>query len=414
MKKLSTLACTAVLAAGAAGTASAADSVFVGHLADYTGATAFVGKFYGAGVRDALSYINKHGGLSGTKLEFETVDYSYQVPRAISQYKKWLSDNSMTAMQGWGTGDTEALIDFVAKDQVPVWSASYSGHLTDPTGKNAKTKKPAPYNFFYGPSYSDACRALVRWAADDWKAKGKTGAPKFIHMGDNHPYPNAPKEACGEYAQELGFVVLPPVVVSLKPGDFKAQCLTVKEAAADYAYMANLGGSVVSLLKSCDTVGLGAQFMTNIWGADRFTIEAAGDSAKNIIFPAATAFWTDDAPGLALVREVSKESDPDAKEYRTHHYIRGICSAFYMKEAMEWAKVNGGITGPNVKKGMYAKKDWVPKGLDGVCLPSTWTETDHRGNLTVNIYKGSFNAGAAKIEKVTSVSLPRRDDWLGY
>jgi hypothetical protein len=68
----------------------------------------------------------------------------------------------MVALQGWGTGDTEALIGFVAEDKVPVWSASYSGHLTDPTGKNPDTKKPAPYNFFYGPSYTDACRAMVQ------------------------------------------------------------------------------------------------------------------------------------------------------------------------------------------------------------------------------------------------------------
>ena len=135
-----------------------------------SGPTAFVGKNYADGIRDSLAYINANGGIKGTKLESETIDYAYKVPQAIAAYKKWKSRKKMVAMQGWGTADTEALISFVAKDKVPVFSASYSGHLTDPTGKNPHTKKPAPYNFFYGASYSDACRGLVQWAAQDWKS----------------------------------------------------------------------------------------------------------------------------------------------------------------------------------------------------------------------------------------------------
>ena len=216
-----------LLVASAAFPALAQEKVFVGHLADYTGATSFVGKYYGPGVRDAVDFINANGGVAGTPIEMETVDYAYKIPDAIANYKRW-KGKGMVALQGWGTGDTEALIGFVADDKIPVWSASYSGHLTDPTGKNPETKKPAPYNFFYGPSYTDACRAMVQWAAGDAKAKG-IAKPKYVHTGDNHPYPNAPKEACSNFARELGFEVLTPVVIPLKPGDFKAQCLTIKD-----------------------------------------------------------------------------------------------------------------------------------------------------------------------------------------
>ncbi|WP_299440509.1 ABC transporter substrate-binding protein [uncultured Rhodospira sp.] len=414
MRKTFTLACATSLGimAAASTAAQAEDSVFVGHLMDITGATGFVGKLYGPAVRDAVDYINENGGIDGTTIEMDSVDYAYEVPRAISFYKKW-EQQGMVAMQGWGTGDTEALISFVAKDEIPVWSASYSGHLTDPTGKNPNTQKPAPYNFFYGPSYSDGCRALAQWAMEDWKANGGEGTPKFVHTGDNHPYPNAPKEACAAYAEELGFEVLNPVVVSLKPGDFKAQCLTIQENGADYAYIGNLGPSVVSLFKSCDTVGTDVQFMANIWGGDRKTMEAIGDTERSLIFVAANAFWGSDAPGMETVRAISEMADPDV-EFRTHHYIRGICTAYYMKEAMEWAKENGGITGPNIKQGMYARTDWVPEGLEGVCIPSTWTAEDHRGTMTVNVYRGTNVGGEVGIERVAQTTLPRRDDWLGW
>jgi len=394
--------------------AQAQDSVFVGHLADMSGPTAFVGKNYADGIRDSLAYINANGGINGTKLESETIDYAYKVPQAIAAYKKWKSRKNMVVMQGWGTADTEALISFVARDKTPVFSASYSGHLTDPTGKNPHTKKPAPYNFFYGASYSDACRGLVQWAAEDWKSKGKKGQAKFTHIGANHPFPNAPKAACAEYAAELGFNVMPPVVISMKPGDFKAQCLSIKSSGSNYGYIGNLGGSVLSLVKSCNTVGVDIQFMSNIWGGDKKVFSAAGEGIKDYIFPTMTPFWSDQVPGMKLVREISKMSDKSGKKERVHHYMRGVCSTYFMKEAMEWAKENGGITGENVKKGMYVHKDWVPKGLEGVCLAANWSNEDHRGINQVNVYKGNYNGGDIKIEKVSQVTLKRRDDWLGY
>ena len=97
-----------------------------------------------------------------------------------------------------------------------------------------------------------------------------------------------------------------------------------------------------------------------------------------------------------------------------------------MKEAMDWAAVNGGVTGENIRKGMYVKRDWVPKGAEGVCKPSTWTAQDHRGMLDVDLYraevKGSTEGnltdlvanGAIKMSKIATVELPRNKDWLGW
>jgi len=396
----------------AAGAAQAEDGILVGHLADLTGATSSVGKPYAQGIADAMNYINAHGGIHGKKLIFETVDYAYEVPRAMAAYKKLNGSPKAVALQGWGTSDTEALVTAVAKDEIPYYSGSYSGHLTDPQGKNSG--KPAPYNFFYGPSYSDGCRGLVQWAAADWKAKGSEGKPKFVHLGDNHPYPNAPKAACAAYAQELGFEVLNPIQYSLKPGDFKAQCLSLKESAANYAYLANTSGSTISLLKSCQTVGVTTQFLANIWGTDEGALRTAGDAADGLAWVVGAATWADDQPGLALVREISKVSDPSGSEARPVHYIRAICTVYYMKEAMELAeKLPGGITGPNIKKAMYQKKDWVPAGLEGVCLPSAWSADDHRGTTTVRVYQAATKDGEVKMHQVYSAELPRRPEWLG-
>jgi branched-chain amino acid transport system substrate-binding protein len=417
---------TAALALVAATPAAAQSPIKLGHLADYSGGTSDVGTPFGQGVADAFAWVNKNGGVNGTKLDVDTVDYGYQVPRAIAQYKKWSGSEKVAAIMGWGTADTEALTGFLAQDKIPDISGSYAAALTDPTGASGKAK-PAPYNFFYGPSYSDALRAELTWAAEDWKAKGKAGKPKFVHMGANHPYPNAPKEAGEAMAKELGFEVLPPLVFALAPGDYSAQCLSLKSSGANYAYLGNTAASNISVMKACKAAGVDVQFMSNVWGMDENAAKTAGDAADGVIFPLRTAVgWGGNAPGMKTVAEISKMSDPSGKVYRPVHYVAAICTAMYMKEALAWAAANGGATGENVKKGFYQKKDWVPAGLEGVCNPSTWTETDHRGTLKVDLYRsrvsgptdGDLNdlmaKGVIKLEKVKTVELPRKPDLLGW
>lgn len=403
-----------VVGLGLAGLAAAADTIPVGHLACYTGPTSDVGVPYGNGVADALNYINKHGGINGKQIEFDTVDYSYKAPQAVATYKKWMSSLHPVAIQGWGTADTEALVQFIARDQVPYYSASYSGHLTDPMGKSEHAKAAAPYNYFYGPSYSDACRGLVQWGMDDWKAKGKSGKPKFVHMGDNHPYPNAPKAACAAYAKELGFEVLNPIVYSLKPADAKAQCLSLKESGADYAYLGNTSGSNISLLKSCQTVGVETQFLSNIWGWDENSIKASQGAGDGLAWVVGAPPWGTDVPGMKTIEDVSKMSDPTGKEYRPLHYMRGACAAFFMRDAMLAADKMGGVTGPNIKKAMDSMTNHVPTGLEGVCTPSTWTAEDHRGTTEVTVYTSKYNGGNFTMTKLATEEVPRRADWLGW
>src|SRR5580693_8229528 len=386
MKSLLGTVSLALLLGGAATVAQA--QIAIGHLEDLSGGTSDVGTPYGQGVADTFAWVNKNGGVGGKQLNVDSNDYGYQVPRAIALYKKWSGGDKVAAIMGWGTADTEALTAFLAQDKIPDISGSYAAALSDPEGSSGKAK-PAPYNFFYGPTYSDALRAELTWAAEDWKAKGKPGKPKFVHMGANHPFPNAPKAAGEALAAELGFEVLPSLVFALTPGDYSAQCLSLKSAGANYAYLGNTAASDISVLKACKAAGV-------------------------------------DVPGMKTVMEISKMSDPTGNVYRPVHYIAGVCTALYMKEAIDWAVKNGGPSGDNVAKGFYQKADWVPAGMEGVCNPSTWTDKDHRGTLKVDLYRSKISGptdgdlndlikkGTIKLEKVKTVELPRKPEWFGW
>ncbi|MBW8269924.1 ABC transporter substrate-binding protein [Caldovatus aquaticus] len=410
---------------------AAAQPIPVGHLMDNSGPTSDVGVPYGQGVADALAWVNAtRNGINGRRLNVLGFDYGYQAPRAVAQYQAWVNRERVVAIQGWGTADTEALVRFVTRDRIPYISASYSAALTDAAGRSGRQGvEAAPFNFFYGPSYSDALRAMLQWAKQDWERRGQQGRPRYVHMGANHPYPNSPKEAGEAMARELGFEVLPAIQFALTPGDYTAQCLTLKNQGANYAYLGNTAGSNISVLRACQTAGVQVQFLGNVWGMDENAMKAAGTAANGVVFPVRTAaVWGQEAPGMRTLRQISRQSDQAGTAYRPVHYLAGVCSAMLMVEAMEHAAQNGGeVSGPRIRDGFYARQNWVPRGLEGVCVPVTYAAEDHRGTMRVALYRsvvtgdtsqGSvadlMRAGTMRIEPVATIELARRRDWLGW
>ncbi len=175
-----------------AGPLSAQDIV-IGNLADITGGTGDVGKPYADGIKAYTDYINSAGGINGKKIKLLQQDYAYKIPEALALYKKFKDQDKVIAIQGWGSGDTEALKEQVAKDQIPYWSASYSAHLTDPT--------KSPYNFFCAPDYSTALRAGLKYIKDNWKEKRK---PKVAFIYPDVGYGKAPIPGffCGDQTRQ--------------------------------------------------------------------------------------------------------------------------------------------------------------------------------------------------------------------
>lgn len=391
-----------------AANASYAKDIFAGVLNDITGPTALVGSEMAAAKKDTLDWINANGGINGKKIEYDAVDYSYKAPAAIATYKKWTSgDTKPLVIYGYGTADTEALSGFVNDEKILYYSHSFSAKLTDPAGKSGNVERLTPYNFFHGPTYSDGCRAGLIWATHDWKKRGAAGRPKFAFTGDNHPFANSPRAACLTAAAELGFEIAPSIQYSMRPSDFKAQCITLRETGAQYTYLGNTGDSNVAMLKSCAAVGVKTRYFTNIYGFSEVEMKAAGDAANGVIVPLHIKWWGANEPGAKLVQAISKNTP------RSTFYTASVCSLMYSKEAMEWADKNGGITPENVRKGMYQKKDWVPAGLAGMCAPATWTAEDHRNVTKIMMTEGFVNGDKHDWRILEEIDIGREARWWG-
>jgi len=388
LRTAAVLTCTMFLIAG---TAMAADVIRIGQLADLTGPTGDVGKPYAEGVQAYKEYVNAHGGINGKKIEMEIYDYAYNKDKAINQYKKYKEDK-VVAIEGWGTGDTEALSGFITADKIPYISASYSAHLTNP----AKT----PYNFFCAADYTTALRAGLTYLKDNWKEKR---APKVVFIYPNHPYGIAPIKGGKEYAKELGFEILGDEDVGLKAIEANSQMLSVKNKGADFAWIGGTTNSTAVILKDAKKLGLKTRFFVNIWGMDESTPKLAEGAEEGALSMAGSVLYGDDVPGMKLLMEVTKGQP------QVTHYIRGWVSMMVLTEALKRAdKATGGkITGESVKNALETFRDFDTGGLTPAKI--TFTPTDHRPFMAVNIME--FHNGKLVLKK--TMVLPRKAEWLG-
>lgn len=386
-RRSSWIAIVSAVAIAAAAVASAAE-IKVGHLADLTGPTSSVGNPYAKGVQDYKNWINAHGGINGKKIDMQMFDYAYDKNKAINQYKKYVEEK-VVAIQGWGTGDTEALTGFVAQDKIPYLSASYSAHLTDPA--------KSPYNFFIAADYTTQLRAGLRYIKESWREKRP---PKIAFIYPNVPYGIAPIKGGKEYAKELGFEVVGDENVDLKAIEANSQMLSLKSKGADFAWIGGTTPSTAVILKDAKKLGLKTKFLVNLWGNDEDLVKMAGDAAEGTLGLQAAAIYGENVPGMKLIKEVTKGT------YQNTHYIRGWVSMMVLCEALKLADKKGQLNGPGVKAALESLKDFDTGGLTAKI---TFTAKDHRPNMAAKIYE--YQKGKMVLKK--QVELPRKAEWLG-
>jgi branched-chain amino acid transport system substrate-binding protein len=384
---------TGLVALGAFGFAHAQE-IKVGGIFDLTGITSDVGKPFAQGVRDYVEFTNSGGGVNGKKIKLIDVDYGYKIPEAVAAYKRLVSDEGVIMISGWGTGDTEALKNFVNSDKIPYFSASFSAHLTDP----AKT----PYNFFIAPSYSDQLRAWLTWVKEDWKDTSRKPRVSFI-FGDN-PYGRSPLAAGKAYAKELGIEVASEEVV---PGNFQdatSQLLNMQKNKTDYAYInvTTTGASII--LKDAQKLGLKIKFGSNPYGFSEKLPEVARATAEGVTGVMPHVPYGTNVPGMKAILDFNKGKTP--KSSLDAIYVRGWATALVWVEALKRADKGGSLNGEGIKKAMETMSDF---SVGGLAPNLTYTAADHRPSTRTPIYM----IQNGKLAKVKEYELPRKKDWLG-
>ncbi len=352
------------------------EPIKVGAIFDLTGATADVGTPYSEGVKAYVDWLNGQGGVEGHPIELISADYAYKVDQAEALYSQFVGEG-VVAFMGWGTGDTEALRPRIAEDKIPFMSASYSAALTK--------LDEAPYNFLIGTTYSDQAIIAIRWAMDDWAAKGNSDKPKVALIHHDSPFGQSPVEDAKAYAEAngVGFTSLP---MTRGATEFTTELAQIQQFGANYVIVHTVSSPAAVLLKNAADGGLKDKmtFILLNWCADEIFINLAGAAAENVVGAIPFTPPTSPVEGHKVADEWLKAHGSSLAE-KGLHFTQGWWTMAVMTEGIRRVIKEGKeVNGENIRAALESIQNF---DTGGVTAPISFSPTDHGGNKALRMFK---------------------------
>jgi branched-chain amino acid transport system substrate-binding protein len=348
-----------------AGGGAAQQTVKLGGIFDLSGATADVGTPYAEGVKGFVEDWNKQG--DGPQIELISEDYKYDVAVAERLYSR-LKSEDVVAVQGWGTGDTEALRGRITADRLPFMSASYADTLVDP----AET----PYNFVVATTYSDQMRLALEHIAE---TAPDAQVAVFHH---DSPFGESPLAAGEEKANELG-LGFETYAMPAEATDYVPQLNRAKGQGAKFVVIQNVSTPAGQVAKNIKEQGLDMTVVCLNWCGDEQFIELAGEASEGALGVLPFAPATANAEGLAEPSEYLSSAGGNLEDQGVH-YVQGWYTMAVMAEAIKAAAESGEVTGDTVKS---ALEELPSFDTGGISAPIDFSAESHAGMPGSKIYE---------------------------
>ena len=365
----------ALTACAPGGSDSASDSdgpIKIGIIADLTGPTGDVGTPYNEGMMGYIDWVNAEGGIDGREIDATSKDYAYDVPTAERLYKEYINDGAV-AIQGWGTGDSEALMNKVAADELPFMSASYAEVLTDPA--------EAPYNFVVAPTYSDQMRIALNWIAED--AGGQAEVAMFHN---DSPFGLAPLDDGQSWISDEGLdLSMKPYPMPAGSANYVGLLSQAKQQGAKYIVIQNVSSPAAQVAKDIKAQGLDMKIVCLNWCADELFIDTAGDAAEGHVLVSPFAPITADMEGHQVIEDYLSEKGSSLADEGLH-YAQGWYTMHIMAEGMRAALENGDdLSGESIREALETMGPIDTGGVVGTGEVE-FSEDSHRGQIGTGIY----------------------------
>jgi branched-chain amino acid transport system substrate-binding protein len=371
---MSALALTlAACGGGDGGSEGDGGPIKVGILADLTGATGDVGAPYNEGMLAYIDYRNAEGGIDGREIEASSNDYAYEVPKAEQLYKQYVNEG-VVAIQGWGTGDTEALRTKVANDELPFMSGSFAEPLADP--------EESPYNFVVAPTYSDQMRIALNWISED--SGGEAEVAVFHH---DSPFGEAPLDDGEAWIEEEG-LNLGYEAYAMPSGtpNYVGLLSQAQSQGATYIVIQNVASPAAQVAKDIRAQNLDMRIVCLNWCGNELFISTAGDAAAEghvMIQPFAPI--TTAQPGHEAITTYLEEQGESTDVMTT--WVQGWAVMDVMAQGIEQALADSDeLTGPAIKE---ALETMGPIDTGGIIGDGTveFSAESHAGSQASGIYR---------------------------
>ena len=361
----------------------------IGIIADLTGATGDVGTPYNEGMLAYIDYRNADGGIDGHPIEAMSNDYAYEVPKAEQLYKQYVNDGAV-AIQGWGTGDTEALRTKVANDELPFMSGSFAEVLADP--------EESPYNFVVAPTYSDQMRVALNWINED---SGGSGEVAVFHH--DSPFGEAPVADGQAWVEEKGYDL--GYQAYAMPGgsaNYVGLLSQAKSQGAKYIVIQNVASPAAQVAKDIKDQGLDMKIVCLNWcGNELFITTAGAEAAEGHILIQPFAPVTSEKPGHETIASYL-EGEGESIDDKGAAWVQGWSVMDVMAQGLAKVLEDGDeVTGPALREALETMGAIDTQGLIGDGTVE-FSADSHRGSTSTGVYK----AEGGKMVEVEAGATP--------
>ena len=292
-------------------------TVTIFHFGDLSGAYAFITQPLLAGLGDAITYFNAHGGLCGASLAQDYADTGGKPEEAQAAYDRYSSlDPKPDLLLLYASGDAELLRSQVEEDQIPVLISA--GSVAGLYGEDAKTPG---WIYATNPLYADQLGSFCKYVSEN---TDRFAEPKIGYIS----WPGAFGEAAYTpetiaYCKSVGVeVVDTPEYFLPTATDITTNVQNLVDAGANILYSNSLASGPAIIAKTIVDLGLedSVQLAGVNWVLDtsvgllgRTVLGSDGLPAVNGIVGSMPFHWWSerDIPGIALINE---QADANKRE----------------------------------------------------------------------------------------------------
>ena len=307
--------------------AFAADPIKIGAIFGVTGPAAYLGAPEEKTARMVVDDINRIGGILGRQVQLIVKDSGANSEKAISFAKQLIDEDNVVAIIGPTTsGESMAIKDICEKAGMPLVSCASAETITTPVAKYV-FKVPQKDNY------------IVEWLYGTMR---KLGISKIGVIAANTGFGNGGKAQLEKYASKYGMTIAIAEVYDSAATDLSALLTKVNATGVQAVVNWSIEPAQSIVAKNMRQLKMPQQLFQSHGFANIKYVEAAGEAAEGIIFPAGRLIIAAELPASNPQKKLLMKYNADYKAlYKEDASTFGghaIDALMILKSAIEAAK----------------------------------------------------------------------------
>ena len=338
----------------------AAEPIRVGAILSVTGPASFLGGPEARTLEMLAEEVNAKGGINGHKVELIIMDSEGKPEKAVSFAKQLIEEKKVLAILGPSTsGETMQIKGIAEEGKTILLSCAAAEVIVNPVAK---------WVFKTPQKDSDAIQAI-------FNQMKKMKISKIGLLSGNTGFGQAGKAQIEKLAPENGITIATNEVYDKASTDLTAEVTKLKAAGVEALLNWSIVPAQSIVIKNARQIGFqGAIFQSHGFGNIKY-VQAAGDAAEGVIFPAGRLLVADvlpdSNPQKAVLLKYKKDYETKYKEDASTFGGHGYDAFMILAKAIEKA---GSTDKEKVRDAIESMKGFV--GTGGVF---NFSATDHNG-----------------------------------